>query len=67
MLLIRNIFETMILNLDYTFEIKSVDPITGGFRVYTCDTLNLATGKVVTIDGIEYKIDDFHYQDFFKK
>lgn len=64
MLLIRNIFETMILNLDYTFEIKSVDPITDGFRLLTCDTLNLATGKVVTIDGIEYKIIDFQINDY---
>lgn len=54
----------MVAGLDYTFNIKSVTPITGGFRLETCDTLNLRPGKIVNIGGTDYEIADFSINEY---
>lgn len=56
MIRLEAILKSVITNIDYTFYIKSVEAIAGGYRLHTCDTMHLRKDKDVTINGNGFTI-----------
>lgn len=43
----------------YKITVTQVELLTGAAKIYTCNTIYLNTGKIITIDSVKYRITEF--------
>ena len=60
----RKILKDIIEVLDTTLKISKVEAITGGYKLYSCDTMNLSVDKVINYNGSDYSISSIEENEY---
>jgi hypothetical protein len=60
----RKILKDIVENLDTTLYIDSVEVVAGGYKLFTCDTIHLAVGKVINYNGNDYTLTQVEQNEY---
>lgn len=57
-----NIIQYIIDNIDLNIDIKSINVD----KIYVCDTLHITISKIIEVDGLDYKVVDFDFNNWLQ-